>query len=200
MRAIAVPVLHFGRPLLWAFRWLTEDQCRQYRLPRTPIKETERRKNCFEQRFGIGATELNALEAIHPGEMQQIVDAEISRYIDPTLDRRVQEVKWRLHDHLREIEEKAMEPYSEEIEVLEDEYNGIVSELQEWESRADEFWAKLSDQMKHMTPDIDDYEIPKPCPADDPDGFLLFDSKRDYLSQLDRYHEWQRRSHDGGGS
>ena len=62
---------------------LTEDQCRRYRLPRTPIKETERRKSRFEQRFGVGATELDALEALHPGEMRQIVDTEISRYIDP---------------------------------------------------------------------------------------------------------------------
>ena len=27
----------------------------------------------------------------------------------------------------------------------------------------------------------------------EPDGFVLFDSKRDYLTQLDQYHEWQRR-------
>ncbi len=172
---------------------LTEDQCQQYRLPRTPIKETERRKTRFEQRFGIGATELDALEAIHPGEMQRIVDAEISRYIDPTLAGRAREANWRLHDHLREIEEKAMEPYGEEIEELEDEYNGIIASLQEWENGADEFWAKISDRMKPMAPDIDDYEIPKPRPANDPDGFLLFDSKRDYLSQLDHYHTWQRR-------
>ena len=51
-----------------------------------------------------------------------------------------------------------------------------------------------------MAPDIDDFEIPKPRPANDPDGFLLFNSKRDYLSQLDHYHEWQRRDHDGGGT
>jgi hypothetical protein len=37
---------------------LTEDQCLDCRLPRTPIKETERRKDRFEERFGAGATEL----------------------------------------------------------------------------------------------------------------------------------------------
>ena len=57
----------------------------------------------------------------------------------------------------------------------------------------------LSDRMKPMAPDINDFDIPQPRPANDPDGFLLFDSKRDYLSQLDHYHQWQRRAHDGAG-
>ena len=95
---------------------------------------------------------------------------------------------------------EVMEPYAEEIEDLEDEYNKIIKRLQEWETGADEFWAMLTDEMEPMAPDIDDYEIPKPRPANDPDGFLLFDTKRDYLSQLDHYHQWQRRAHDGGGS
>ncbi len=29
---------------------------------------------------------------------------------------------------------------------------------------------------------------------------VVVEVKRDYLSQLDHYHEWQRRDHDGGGS
>ena len=52
---------------------LTPDQCREYRLPRTPIKDTERRKDKFEQIFGVGATELDALEALHPGELARLL-------------------------------------------------------------------------------------------------------------------------------
>ena len=51
---------------------LTHKQCKKYRLPRTPIKETERRAAHFEARFGEGATELDALEALHPGELHGI--------------------------------------------------------------------------------------------------------------------------------
>jgi hypothetical protein len=47
------------KPLL-----LTEDQVQRYRLPRTPIKESERRAEKFEAVFGTGATELDALEAL----------------------------------------------------------------------------------------------------------------------------------------
>jgi hypothetical protein len=64
---------------------LTPEQCRQYNLPRTPIKETERRKDTFEQTFGVGATELDALEALHPGEMARIVGEELDNWLDPVL-------------------------------------------------------------------------------------------------------------------
>jgi hypothetical protein len=47
---------------------LTKEQCEEYRLPRSPIKESERRAARFEERFGEGTTELDALEALHPGE------------------------------------------------------------------------------------------------------------------------------------
>src|SRR5436309_15833979 len=40
---------------------LTLDQVQYYQLPRTPIKETERRRFGFEERYGEGAVELDAL-------------------------------------------------------------------------------------------------------------------------------------------
>src|SRR5947199_9661088 len=40
---------------------LTLEQVRHYQLPRTPIKETERRRGGFETRSGEGAVELDAL-------------------------------------------------------------------------------------------------------------------------------------------
>ena len=62
---------------------LTFDQCNEYRLPRTPIKETEARATGFEERFGAGATELDALEALHAGTLREILVAEIERFHDP---------------------------------------------------------------------------------------------------------------------
>jgi hypothetical protein len=46
---------------------LTREQVAQYALPRTPVKETDRRKGNFEAIHGEGAVELDALEALHPG-------------------------------------------------------------------------------------------------------------------------------------
>ena len=64
----------------------------QYRLPRTPIKATERRAARFEERFGAGATELDALEALHPGVLRDILVAEIERYYDGSLNEQIEEV------------------------------------------------------------------------------------------------------------
>ena len=49
---------------------LTREQVIEYELPRTPIKESDRRKRGFEDRNGEGAVELDALEALHPGAGQ----------------------------------------------------------------------------------------------------------------------------------
>ena len=64
---------------------LTPEQCREYRLPRTPIKETERRKDKFESIFGVGATELDALEALLPGELARLLNAELDNWLDTGL-------------------------------------------------------------------------------------------------------------------
>ena len=69
---------------------MTPEQCRYYNLPRTPIKETEKRKDKFEQIFGVGATELDALEALHPGELARLLEAELDNFLDPNLKQRVQ--------------------------------------------------------------------------------------------------------------
>ena len=58
-------------------------------MPRTPIKDTERRKDKFEQIFGVGATELDALEALHPGELARLLNVELDNWLDVGLQRRV---------------------------------------------------------------------------------------------------------------
>jgi hypothetical protein len=67
---------------------LTHDQCVEYRLPRTPMKETERRAANWEKRYGEGQTEIDALEACAPGALERILRAEIERYRDETIDDR----------------------------------------------------------------------------------------------------------------
>jgi hypothetical protein len=113
----------------------------KYKLPRTPIKESERRAAKFEERYGEGATELDALEALHPGELRKIVEAEIDRYLE----------------------------LSEQIESVFDDI------------RAD---------FNAEQPDLSQWEWPEPSePNEDPDP--LFDSRRGYVEQIDRYKQHQ---------
>jgi hypothetical protein len=69
---------------------LTEEQCVKYNLPRTPIKERELRAANFEAQHGKGGTELDALEALHPGVLRQILLDHIERYRDDDIDEEVE--------------------------------------------------------------------------------------------------------------
>ena len=85
------------------------------------------------------------------------------------------------------------EPHQDEIGQLTAEYEDIVGELSAWEERAEGLWSTIAEKLEEEETHLSDFEKPKARPANEPEGFVLFDSKRDYLTQLDRYHEWQRR-------
>ncbi len=171
---------------------LTEEQCSEYQLPRTPIKD-ENRRDKFEEKFGVGATELDALDALYPGEMAKLLEQEIDRYLDPTLTERVAAMRWRLASRLRQIQEKVTEPHQEEIDELTSDYESVVADLNAWERSAEDLWSTITEEMEEGQPDLEEFEKPKARPANEPDGFVLFDSKRDYFNQIDAYREWQRR-------
>ncbi len=177
---------------------LTEEQCREYRLPRTPIKETDKRKDSFEEKFGTGATELDALEALYPGEMAKLLEQELDRYLDPTLDERIRHARWNVNHQMQKIRDEVAESYQEEIDGLTLEYDDVVDAAQKleeaaevWEASAKGLWETIAEEMRERKPSLP--EVPTARPANEPDGFVLFDSKRGYISQIDAYREWQRR-------
>ena len=69
---------------------LTREQVEQYRLAAMPIKDFDKGKRGFEERHGEGAVELDALEALYPGELARIVNETIDIYPrrDPASHRR----------------------------------------------------------------------------------------------------------------
>ena len=176
---------------------LTEEQCHEFQLPRTPIKRTERRKEKFEGRFGQGATELDALEALHPGSMRGIVDTEVSRYLDPTLAPRIRVAEARLQGHLRELADDVHVQHQAAIDELRKEYDEIAGFAEGWQERADDLWSEITDELESSRPDLKDFPKPEPRPADEPTD-VLFDSRLDYLTQLDHYREWQGRNRAAG--
>src|SRR5215469_5183408 len=99
-------------------------------LPRTPIKETDRRAGRIEQRFGEGATELDALEAVHPGEFARIVTQEIERYWNPDHHDEVQDQLADLQHHLDDIVAEVHAEHADEIAALRAEVDRINEQLQ----------------------------------------------------------------------
>ena len=64
---------------------LTHEQVVEWELPRIPIKESDKRAGQFEEHYGEGAVELDALEALRPGELERLVREAVAPYQDPEL-------------------------------------------------------------------------------------------------------------------
>lgn len=116
---------------------LTKEQCVEYNLPRTPIKESDKRKNGFETRHGAGATELDALEALHPGEMEEILRHEINPYVDAESYNAVieenQRIRLAIKDALQERLEQVLSDYSLDYESdFEMPEAGLIDESDDW--------------------------------------------------------------------
>ena len=105
---------------------LTREQKEEYdRLPSIPLKDGDKRKARFEERFGEDyATELDALEAVYPGEFLKIVRREILRYYDIDLEDNIEAVATDVADELESINERVREEHAGDIETLRAEHKG----------------------------------------------------------------------------
>src|SRR5262249_46457811 len=81
---------------------LTQEQVRHYSLPRVPIKEADSRRGNFEQAYGEGAVELDALEALFPGRLENLVRAAVAPYRDTTFEERLAEAAKEANQAVRE--------------------------------------------------------------------------------------------------
>ena len=188
---------------------LTHEQCEQYQLPRTPLKETERRAGQFEARYGAGATELDALEALHPGELERILTDEIERYVDDTLDDRVdelaEEVEAGLAAEIEEINARVLAKHADKLAKLKRQWREIAESIMRWQRAAKPVWRAIAEELEAEAPEPpDDVEWPEPDDGDE-DVDPLFDSTRGYVEQLDRYKHHQgkpttRRNARNGGA
>jgi hypothetical protein len=183
---------------------LTRDQVERYGLPRTPIKEKDNRKARFEDRRGEGAVELDALEALHQGELGRLVREAVAPYRDPTLAARLEEAgrdatalataAW--EDQTRETREQLAalhaeiasraEKYRPTLQAL----NAMLeAELAPLRARLDELRHGLERSVAQLQvglPDRPEADLEEPDEDD-----WLFDSNRDFLGQLEAYQQWK---------
>jgi hypothetical protein len=172
---------------------LLPEQAERYGLPRTPIKEGERRATKFEERFGRGATEIDALEALHPGELHKIVEAGILRHLDPDLSQREAEARNAIGREIRQIEDIVHHRYRSRICAVQEEYSQLREQMIELRQRTEGLWQAIGDDLLAEAPDVSADDVPQA--RDESDQLApLFDSGRDYLTQLDWYRRWQGRA------
>lgn len=178
---------------------LTQEQVEAYRLPRIPVKETDRRKTGFEQRHGQGAVELDALEALHPGELARIVSSRILQFRDPRLWEKLAAACQEAEEILAQHWEGRLGPFREELEELNAEvaaitrrYEEQLRELQVQMEQDLEPYRKRLEMLRlavQNTLESLDVELPPlPEPETPPEqGDWLFDSGRDCFAQLAAY-------------
>ena len=77
----------------WTFRsigWRSPpNHVREYGLPSTPLKDTERRADRWTEAMGVEQTEIHALAALQPDVLDRMARDALSPYFDDTLARRV---------------------------------------------------------------------------------------------------------------
>jgi hypothetical protein len=98
---------------------LTREQVEHYQLPRIPIKDSDSRKGRFEEIYGEGATELDALEALYPGELRRILERHLDPYVDGTLRARLSDAEDEANERLHEAWEAATAALQDEARDLE---------------------------------------------------------------------------------
>jgi hypothetical protein len=130
---------------------LTRDQVTQHRIPRIPVKDTDRRKAGFEERYGEGAVELDALEALHPGELARIVRTAVAPYRDESLAERLREAEREAQERAETTWQTALEPHQGELEAITQEATAIMASyerrLEELSDALDAELAPLRDRL-----------------------------------------------------
>jgi hypothetical protein len=193
---------------------LTHDQCVEFELPRTPIRKEDKRRGKFEERYGEGATELDALEALHPGRLAEIVRHAMEPFVDRTLSRRLaaarEEAQQLIDDAWtdaagQEVDEAAEELSQHASAVAAEQADRIQQIVEEALGELDQF-TEAAEQLKARAEliaaglNIELPERPEPDYAGLDDARLLFDSRRHWLDQLAVFKERQNGHSNGGGS
>ena len=173
---------------------LTVDQVREHRLPRTPIKDSERRKGGFVDRFGAGAVELDALEALYPGTLARILRSAMDEYFDHDLWERKAEEWERITEKLADLGRTITDPYTDELTQIRAEYEQLRAEytprVKDLADRIQRTWLAIADEMEDQMPDT-----PAVLVADrvfsDGDDLGLYNSDRSYFDQMNVYKQHQ---------
>lgn len=137
---------------------LNDDQIEKFHLPRAP-------------KHGEEVVELDALEAIHPGKLGEIVSSALKPYYDSEKPKQVSEENRKIQERARQLlEEKLRKPLEQVFSEID--IGGI----------ADGF--TLTEAMGDFTPPEPQHEVSE-------DDSWVFDSNRNYWDQLIQYKKYK---------
>jgi hypothetical protein len=173
-----------------------------YGLPPIPLKEKDKRAPSFRYRHGVdGGVELDALEALHPGELARLVRAAAEPWLDGDLEERLAEADTEADESLGEQWEAETADLREQLDALGSRATKIMdryretlkqvrqlnNELQPLRDELRELKTSIKDRLDQVDFELDARPEPEE-PDVDTDG-MLYDSRRTWLDQLPY---WQR--------
>jgi DNA repair exonuclease SbcCD ATPase subunit len=192
---------------------LTKEQVEHYQLPPVMLKETDTSRRSFQERRGVECgSELDALEAIHPGAFGRLVEEAFAPYRDADLETAMsdtasdaddsaneqwelasQDEKYRLEEIQEQVKEIAEEfqprineineRYRKEVDALKKEFDDRVSPLK---PKLDAVSQDIRVTVSRFSPDLPDRPEADVDPGDEDDW--LYESGRSYMEQLSAYH------------
>ena len=179
---------------------LTREQVIQWRLPKIPIKKSDRRRGNFESAYGTGAVELDALESLHPGELEKLIIDAVKPYRDDALESDLYSTEITVADQLKSAWRNATDDDRKQLRLIEasiqDVYASYSERLLALKAAMDDELAPIQQDVDSLRHDIEnkieDFDADLPArpesELDEPqDNEWLYDSDRDYFDQLDVY-------------
>lgn len=132
---------------------LTAEQRRYHKLPATVPKETGRALAAFEDTYGSNvAAELDALEALHPGEFARIVVQHIEQYYDSDLNKKYADYISEVDNEWEEACTPMLKPYNERIKNVNAQIDDI---MQKYTDRISELQASLNEELTPFVTEVD---------------------------------------------
>ena len=186
---------------------LTQEQVMEWELPRKPIKEADRRKGIWEERFGGGAVEVDALAARYPGRLEQLVSERVESLQDPTLRRRMHEAAQEAERRVSIALEEVRERHRRDAEQTVSEFNEVAGRYRErLEAVSEQFEADVGHLRERFRQQREAFEeevsslvieLPEPPEAESPEDPLedgwMYDSARDFTWQTEEFRRTQKR-------
>jgi hypothetical protein len=186
---------------------LTEEQVVELQLPRKPIKEADRRKVGWEDRFGEGAVEIDALEARQPGSLGRLVRERVEALRDGTLFERIEEARQEAERRVEEASEELVERHRQQARQTVSEFNQVAERYRErLEALSAEFEQEVGPLRERFTEQEEAFEqeleavevelpeMPEAVAPEEHDGDVwMYDSDREFVEQTEEFRRRQKR-------
>jgi hypothetical protein len=182
---------------------LTRAQCLEMKLPTIPVNANDLRKRKFEERYGEGQTELDAVEAIYPGRLEGMLRDAIEEYRDDEIEEELDEVGKNAQAEAETIWNDRMNPHRPSLALVEEAIQDVVAEfkpqVEDLQRRMNEAMVPVHALLKipghAVEKKVDDLELDLPerpvSGLEPPEGDddWLYDSNRMFFEQMEAYRE-----------